>query len=194
MRSEEKTGVFSPSLLTPHSSLAFHQRHGPCPSPPNGFNVFDPAWVATQAADLAPLLSPPPRGVLQVSPFQAARGDQPPRTDFLLVGGIEGGVVRALSGPLYTGRGRWQINCWGRTPQEASLIARLHTGGPNDPRLDGFLGTLANVEIQACVLLDLRSPPSNKLRPRQRHPSNACIQARLLTSPGASAEPQKSDE
>jgi hypothetical protein len=141
---------------------------------PAGFPEFYPAWVATQAADLAPLLSPPPRGVLQVSPFQSARGDNPPRVDFLLVGGIEGGVVRGLSGPLFTARERWQINCWGRTASEARLIARYHTGAPGDPRLDGYLGTLANVQIQACVLLDLRDA-SQPMGPAS-DTGNPCIQ------------------
>lgn len=123
------------------------------PLAPNGFNIFYPAWVATQGVDLAPLLT---AKALQVSPFQAARGDNPPRTECLLIGGIEGGVVRGLGGPLGTARQRWQINCWGRSPEEAWLIARYHLGAPGDPRLDGFLGTIANVEIQACVQLDIR--------------------------------------
>ncbi len=122
----------------------------------NGFDEFLVAWVETQAADLAPLLGGP--GALRVSPFQAARKDITPRIDHLRVGGIDGWIIRGLSGPLGNARERRQVNCWGGTAAEANEIAAYLIGNParGDQRLDGYLGTLANVKIKAMILMDYR--------------------------------------
>jgi hypothetical protein len=119
---------------------------------PTGFPEFFFAWVKTQTTDLLPLLTAT-NGTVQVSDFQGGRLWQPPRIDYMLASGTP---VHSFAGPSGLNGERWQLNCWGATAAQARLVARLVAGTKQDRRLDGFQGTLANLTVQACLLLDNR--------------------------------------
>lgn len=118
---------------------------------PNDLGPFLSAWVATQS-DLVLLVG------TRVVPWKRLQGTELPAIVYQEISGTGIGHLVGLSGLDWA---VYQIDCYAATYKQARAIAALVRGRKGDPRLDRYVGTLANTTVRAIFCQDQRDGPEN---------------------------------
>lgn len=109
---------------------------------------FIKAWAQTQSDIIAVIGS---GNSMRLGPWESGRKLDFDRVVYQM---IYGDNIQSLAGPTSLRRTTYQIEAQSQTNRGARTLAELFIGDPDngDNRLDGYQGTLADVEVQGCHL------------------------------------------